>query len=563
MATPGFTAEHGFYRSTAHYQSLGYTAWQQTGSYIETASGEGADCTPSTSACTSDTTSATGCSYKVQLSNCRTVTYECYKCCSGGLTLCGDACKNLSTDPSNCGACGKTCPSDHVCCNGTCANLSGDASNCGTCGHGCPVPPYSIATCIDKVCQVSCQVGAQKCGDACCPSGGSSSGGIGEPCSSITLSQCERAAQLTYNGCKADCRGVRGTRCLDTCEAQYPPALQACQDLPRCTAALDCCRDVCTNPADFLTDSYNCGICGNVCPENASCIQGVCVCPSGQTLSNGFCCPQGYWANSGRGCCPIPQTNCSSVGCTDTSTDNNNCGSCGNICGGADTCAGGQCTSPCATCTNCHFDSFNFGWFIGVPTYLCRCNGRSCGLGNPVSGGTCCTSCPPGQTFCFNWLGWPVASAGACTDTSTDNNNCGGCGPVGSHTCDTSKGEQCINGNCQCVNPSMGCGSSGGQATTGTIVVDMELGAYSASSYQCTGSGTITISLGSSSQSKNYSYSGYSSIMQNVPACSATPVTFSNLQPGTWTIKTGRTTCTAQVTAGLQTVVQIVDGVCQ
>ena len=194
------------------------------------------------------------------------------------------------------------------------------------------------------------------------------------------------------------------------------------------------CGYECVDPS---SDPYSCGKCGNICPESATCIQSVCVCPSGQTLSNGFCCPEGYWANSGGGCCPIPQTNCWPTGCTDMNTDNKNCGSCGNVCSGGDTCVGGQCTSPCDTCTNCHFDSYNFCWLWGN-CYLCRCNGQSCGLN-----GSCCTQCPPGQTFCDNW---PFSKG--CIDILSDNSNCGSCG----NSCNTfginGPKTNCVNGRC-------------------------------------------------------------------------------------------------------------------
>ena len=54
------------------------------------------------------------------------------KCCGGGIcqggacvcptgqTNCGGVCKNLQTDPNNCGACGNTCTSGRLCCSGAC-----------------------------------------------------------------------------------------------------------------------------------------------------------------------------------------------------------------------------------------------------------------------------------------------------------------------------------------------------------------------------------------------------------------------------------------------------------
>ena len=84
--------------------------------------------------------------------------------CSPGLSLCGTMCKDLTTDPSNCGACGTSCGPGSVCCGGTCSNLSNDRMNCGACGVSC-----SSGCCYNGSCGVStiCPIS----GPSCCPSG--------------------------------------------------------------------------------------------------------------------------------------------------------------------------------------------------------------------------------------------------------------------------------------------------------------------------------------------------------------------------------------------------------
>lgn len=64
---------------------------------------------------------------------------------------CHGTCRDLETDPANCGACGKSCdlgascesrtcecPPGRIGCGGACVNTSDDPSNCGGCGTTCP-----------------------------------------------------------------------------------------------------------------------------------------------------------------------------------------------------------------------------------------------------------------------------------------------------------------------------------------------------------------------------------------------------------------------------------------
>jgi hypothetical protein len=120
--------------------------------------------------------------------------------------------------------------------------------------------------------------------------------------------------------------------------------------------------------------------------------------------------------------CPVGQAICGGV-CIDVSADPNNCGGCGVVCGGSDVCSGGVCLAPaptsdlkCAvqglsycggTCTNTLSDVNN-----------CGACGNSCPLGGYCEGGACLGGCA--GTFCN----------GVCVDTKSDGNNCGACGNV-------------------------------------------------------------------------------------------------------------------------------------
>jgi hypothetical protein len=142
------------------------------------------------------------------------------------------------------------------------------------------------------------------------------------------------------------------------------------------------------------------------------------------------------------------------LGAVDTTSDTNNCGSCGNVCNppgnGSVSCVAGACRDVCGggstlctgACVNTLTDANNCGFCSNV-----------CAQGIPCVSGTC--GCPNSQAECN----------GTCTNTAVDTNNCGSCGnecnsgPNGTGTC--------LSGSCQIVcnagfkncdgNPSNGC----------------------------------------------------------------------------------------------------------
>ena len=78
--------------------------------------------------------------------------------CQQGAVLCGGICIDVASDPHNCGACGQldggnVCTADEVCeqsqcttrctraeftiCGRSCVDLGSDVNHCGTCGHAC------------------------------------------------------------------------------------------------------------------------------------------------------------------------------------------------------------------------------------------------------------------------------------------------------------------------------------------------------------------------------------------------------------------------------------------
>jgi hypothetical protein len=128
--------------------------------------------------------------------------------------------------------------------------------------------------------------------------------------------------------------------------------------------------------------------------------------------------------------------------CVDASSDGDNCGGCGIVCGPGSSCASGVCllTAPpagvslvdCAaqglvdcggSCANLSSDASN-----------CGTCGNSCALGGYCQGGLCTgLVCLDGLTDC---------GAGYCVDLNSDPNFCGGC----QDGCFA--GYSCLNGAC-------------------------------------------------------------------------------------------------------------------
>ena len=137
----------------------------------------------------------------------------------------------------------------------------------------------------------------------------------------------------------------------------------------------------------------------------------------------------GTSGGNGTTCASVGLTDCAGS-CTDTSTDEANCGGCGNSCYGGELCIAGICELNCQT--EYAICSGNECSNLLTDTNHCGACGISCSSGQTCIAGACTLSCQSGLTDC----------AGSCTDTSTDEANCGGCG----NSC--GGGELCIAGAC-------------------------------------------------------------------------------------------------------------------
>ncbi len=350
----------------------------------------------------------------------------CGVVCAAGTADCNmdptDGCETTLFTNQNCAFCGDVCSPANA--TGNCVNMSGtgtctvvscnagfadcdmvaangcevndqtDANNCGTCGNKCPSGPNSTAVCNTGSCAIVCDPGYKDCD--------------GNP---------NNGCEVHTAGDTANC-GSCGNAC--TTPNGTPGCVAGTCTVASCTGTfLDCNMQVADGcETDVSTSPSNCGSCGNVCNvpnATAGCAGGSCTVG---TCNAGF----------------MDCDNNASNGCeTNTGTDTNNCGSCGNVCTLAhatSACAGGACNI--ANCSAGYQDCDNSpadGCEVNTNTDLNNCGGcgHVCNLPNAMNacnGGNCAiNNCNTGFGDCDG-----NAANGCEVNTTTDPNNCGGCG---------------------------------------------------------------------------------------------------------------------------------------
>jgi hypothetical protein len=289
--------------------------------------------------------------------------HHCVGCTSDDQCPMGSYCKVASETQATCvrgcmtaGHCGN----NQMCCSMQCSDTTNDPRNCGGCGMGCTVP-HAAASCAGSKCQTG----------ACDPGWAD--------CNNDPKDGCEANLALDTMNCTA-C----GMACM------LPHANNACSNgcyIAACDFGWDDCNQNMDDGCEtsVLADANNCGSCGNKCAAapnaTASCLAGNCILDK---CLNGF-----------TDCDMKPQNGCE----TNTGTDINNCGQCGNVCANGLVCKNGSCT-----CQACNF-----------PNAMSSCVNNMCMMGACNAGFADCNKLP---------------NDGCEVSTDTDPKNCGSCGNV-------------------------------------------------------------------------------------------------------------------------------------
>ena len=286
-------------------------------------------------------------------------------------------------------------------------DLKVDVNHCGTCGNEC-VFSEGTPACVDGVCQLStCEAGY---GD----------------CNGDTSDGCETVFATDANHCGS---------CATKCTNENGSALCAsgvC--IPQCDPSFADCDSVVNNGCETAINTLtNCGSCDVPCAyDNAS-----------ESCESGSCllieCESEF-----ADCDNIEANGCES----NTTTDNNNCGTCGTECvnnQGSSTCTAGSCILSCIVGWDDCDGLANTGCETPLNTVSdCNACGELCDLNNAVelcAPGNCyLISCDSGYANCDGNDG-----NGCEININIDVNSCGACGTV----CSNAHGNtSCTSGLC-------------------------------------------------------------------------------------------------------------------
>ncbi len=301
----------------------------------------------------------------------------CQLLCPTGTVKCGNACVDPLNNPLFCGASadcsgpndGEVCLNDAVCVQGACAlNCPGSLVKCGnSCVDPVNNPNFcgasgtctgasagSVCTgdtvCVASQCQLLCPGSLVKCGNACVDAQNNPNfcGASGTCTNANAGSVCTGEEVCVEGACRFDCPGDLikcDGKCIDPGhDPDYCGAAFECKEPAERGMACDpgqaCFAGVCTSYCgagltvcdricrDLQSDPDHCNACDQAC-DGAINAQGVC--------DGGACtirCAQGF-----GNCDDDVATGCE----LDLSEDDDNCGSCANVCKVDEVCVAGEC----------------------------------------------------------------------------------------------------------------------------------------------------------------------------------------------------------------------------
>jgi hypothetical protein len=259
---------------------------------------------------------------------------------SNGVYYCETKCTSASDPGTGQLACGINQPGAY------CANYQTDNSNCGNCGVSCGSPAVTLTTCgpdsgvtppapgdLPFGCNSICPAGQNACilGTSYCTNLSTDPNNCGDGGANIDGST---------NGCGNKCGTglvcTSGT-CTSTCGS---PETQ-------------CGADAGGACANLNNDPNNCGTCGTACGTGLACLQNP-----GGSAAPAQCCTTNYNTVCNNTAAPPVPT------CVDTTTDNTNCGSCGQVCPlyHAHASTPTTCVNSTPPSCNVHSDGLNSGW---------------------------------------------------------------------------------------------------------------------------------------------------------------------------------------------------------
>jgi hypothetical protein len=282
------------------------------------------------------------------------------------------------------------------------------------------LPATALCNTEDGYC-VECvaerEVELNRCGDGLYCDGESDTCAVGcsgdGDCGSLT---CDLTRGLC-TGCTGNEQCGLGTVC------EGAVCAPSCAGDTLCPSGFACCDGRCENP---LTAATHCGACGVVCADGGACWNGRCGTPV---------CP------SGSGECDGDATN----GCeTDLTNDAENCGRCGRACASG-LCAGAVCTTvECAEgFADCNQDESDRCEANLSNVETCGSCGEVCSGANGTPSCTargCAIACDAGHEDCDG-----DTDTGCEVDTSRSLEHCGACG----NHCENEHGTtRCNEGTC-------------------------------------------------------------------------------------------------------------------